>query len=574
MLSAPKAAVASAEALLFTGGYVNDALQSQRPVWIYRDHQGKLQGPFSAPSMLQWYSTGRLPQDLLVCGVSPTTPQQAFELIPANCFRPLNQLVASTAQGIQYQPVAIAASQQAGMQMVQGVPQVQAVRPTMIANQQGAMQMQQVLAAQQVQGAMTLPAVRPPAPQLQQAFRPNLGPQQVVQLPSTGVQQVMQQQQAPNLVMMQQQQPQQVIITSQQQPASAMQPVMLMPQQPQQQVRPVVLPQTMGPRPQLQQQMVMPAARMAAPQQGPGGVLLQQVPQQPTMQLPVQQQGLVRPAGVAGVSMPGPAAAVRPGQPMLLQAQPQQQQTLLQAAGNKAQPVLQQPQLHTLGSTGPVVGRDAAAAHVAQRLEHLAAQAQARTGAGPVPPISLDKLGGPVSGPTSGNLTSLGLMGPNSARSGSLNNSFNNLDLLVKQANAAAAASGPTSAGAPAGVLASIRTDRRSSAGGGAEAVSAGLMGLHRTPREGTMLRTATPTGGWWQCVERLSCLGLLLLDLLRWYCAMAQVAICSGPVIDSNCDRFYDGCKLTRTVHLDRSWAFETQLCLSCPFCRFSCIS
>jgi hypothetical protein len=136
---------------------------------------------------------------------------------------------------------------------------------------------------------------------------------------------------------------------------------------------------------------------------------------------------------------------------------------------------------------------------VAQRLQHLAAQAQARAAAtgGPVPPTSLGKLVGPLSGPLSGNqLTVLGASGPNSERSAGNSNSFNNLDLLVKQANAAAAASGPASTGAPAGLLASICTDRRSSAGTGADAAAAGaVMGLHLTPRGGSTQPSATPTG-------------------------------------------------------------------------------
>jgi hypothetical protein len=518
----PKPAVATPEALLFTAGFLNDSLEPQRPIWIYRDHQGKLQGPFSASSMLQWYSTGRLPQDLLVCRVAKATAQQtALELIPASCFRPLNQLVAAAAQGVQYQPVSIAARQQpAGMQVVQALPQAAAMRPAVVGGQQQI----SMLPAQPVQqGAMALPAVRPAAPQLQQAFQPaGMGMQQVVQLQSAAG--MVQQQ--PNLVMMQQQQPQQVLITSQQQAAPAMQPVMLMPQQQQMQPRPIVLqqPQALGPRPQLQQpvmqqqqqqgqpmvlQQVPAAARMAAPQQVAGGVTLQQVPQQlGSMQMPLQQQGMVRPAGVvpAGVSMPAPAmASVRPGQPMLLQQQ-QQQQAILQGAGAAAKPpgvaLTQQQQQSpqallagTAAAAAPASG-DAATAHVAQRLEHLAAQAHQHVRpAGPVPPISIDKLGGPASsGPTSGRL----VLGPLSARSlggGSATSSFNNLDQLVRQANAAAAASGPASAGAPAGLLPTIRTDRRSSAGGAAEPASAGgLMGLHLTPREGSMLSA----GGCW----------------------------------------------------------------------------
>lgn len=509
MMLAPKAAAASAEALLFTGGFINESLQSQRPVWIYRDHQGKLQGPFSASNMLQWYSTGRLPQDLLVCGVSQQTPTQALELVPTHCFRSLSQLVAASAQGVQYQPVSIAPRQAGGMQMVPNLQQ--AVRPTMIANQQGGMQMQQVnmLGAQQAQGVMALPsAVRPAAPQLHQAFRPNMGVQQVVQLQNTnmGMQQVLQQpqQQASNLVMMQQ--PQQVMMTSQQQALPGMQPVMMMQQQQQQQPRPVMLqPQAAPVGPQLQQQMLqqqVPVARMPAPQQGPGGVLLQPVPQQPSMQLPMQQQGMMRPPGVAGVSMPGAAMAVRPGQPMLLQ--PQSQQVVLQANASKVAPIMgvqqaQPAQGQLLSAAAPGGGRDAAAAaHVAQRLEHLAAQAQARAVAtgGPVPPISLDKLGGPLSGPLSGHhLTVLGAVGPSSARSAGNNSSFNNLDLLVKQANAAAAASGPASTGATAGLLASICTDRRSSAGTGTDAAAACSVGLHLTPRGGSTQPSATPTG-------------------------------------------------------------------------------
>jgi hypothetical protein len=159
-----------------------------------------------------------------------------------------------------------------------------------------------------------------------------------------------------------------------------------------------------------------------------------------------------------------------------------------------------QPAQGQLLPAGPGVTRDAAAAHVAQRLEHLAAQAQARAAAtgGPAPPTSMDKLGGPLSGPLSGNqLTLLGAVGPSSARSAGINsnNSFNNLDLLVKQANAAAAASGPASAGAPAGLLGSVRTDRRSSAGTGADAAAAGaFVGLHLTPRGSSTQPSATPT--------------------------------------------------------------------------------
>lgn len=512
-----KPAVATPEALLFTAGFLNDSLEPQRPIWIYRDHQGKLQGPFSASSMLQWYSTGRLPQDLLVCGVAKATAQQtALELIPASCFRPLNQLVASAAQGIQYQPVSVAARQQpAGMQVVQGLPQAAAMRPTMVGGQQQI----SMLPAQPAQGAMTLPAVRPAAPQLQQAFRPaGVGLQQVVQLQNAAG--VVQQQ--PNLVMMQQQQqPQQVLITSQQQAAPAMQPVMLMPQQQQQmQPRPIILqqPQPIGPRPQLQQpvmqqqqqqgqpivlQQVPAAARMAAPQQVPGGVALQQPG---SMQMPLQQQGMLRPTGVPGVSMPGPAiqASTRPGQPILLKQQ--QQQPILQGAGAAAklqqqQPpgvaLMQQQQQPPQGLAGtaaaaaaPASG-DAATAHVAQRLEHLAAQAHQHVRpAGPVPPpISVSTLGGPTStGPNSARLA-VGPLSAGSLGGGSATNSFNNLDQLVRQANAAAAASGPSSAGAPAGLLPHTRTDRRSSAGGAAEpAAAGGLMGLHLTPREGSML--------------------------------------------------------------------------------------
>jgi hypothetical protein len=155
-------------------------------------------------------------------------------------------------------------------------------------------------------------------------------------------------------------------------------------------------------------------------------------------------------------------------------------------------------------NAAPGATHDAAAAHVAQRLEHLVAQAQAvRSAAGPVPPLVLDKTGASLSsGPPSRSAQhpAVGPMGPSSigglqppAAARSASNSFNNLDLLVRQANAAVA--GPPSAGAPAGLLPGIRTsaERRSSAG----------TGLHLTPR-GASTAGATPTGhtaapgGWW----------------------------------------------------------------------------
>ena len=510
MLAQPKA-VASAEALLFTGGFLHD--ESQRPIWVYRDHQGKLQGPFTAANMVQWYSTGRLPQDLLVCGVSQPTAPRALEAVPVSCFRPLNQLIASVAQGMQYQPITIAARQPAPMQLMQGglPPQTQMMRPM---NPQGPMQLQQLnmMAAQAGQAPMALPsAVRPAAPQLQQAFRPNMGVQQLVQLQQPQPQQ-------PNMVMLQQQQqPQQMLLTSQQQAAPALQPMMLMQQQQPHQV--VLQPQGLtGPRPQMapaQPQVMLQQARMAAPQQGPSGAILQQLPQQPGMQLqPMQQQqpGLVRPAGVppGGVGMPvGAGIAMRPGQPMILQ--PMQQAGAV--AANAAQPAavanLQPPVQILQANAAPGAAHDAAAAHVAQRLEHLAAQAQAvRTPAGPVPPsLVVDKTGAPLSsGPPSrspqhpaggpmGPSSTGGLQLPAAARSAS--NSFNNLDLLVRQANAAVAVSGPPSAGAPAGLLPGIRTtaERRSSAG-------TGLPPL--TPR-GPSTAGVTPTGytaapgGWYR---------------------------------------------------------------------------
>lgn len=497
-LGAPKAAVASPEALLYTGGFLSD--ESQRPVWIYRDHHGKLQGPFSAASMLQWHSTGRLPQDLLVCGVAQPTTIQALESVPVSYFQPLNQLLAQVAQGAQYRPIAIA-RQPAAMQMLQGPrQQAQAVRPGSVMGTAQGMQLQQanMLAGQPGQGAMGIPAIRPAAPQLQQAFRPQ-GMQQVVQLQNPmGVQHILQQQQQQGNLVMMQQQPQQIMLGSQQQGAPAMQSVMMMPQQQQQGQAGSVMLQTQAvpPRPQLQQ----------VPAVSPGGVMLQQVQQQPT--LPLQQQGVVRPAGVAGVSMPGPAVTARPGQPLLLQPQGQQQQGLLQqaAAGKVPTVSVMQPQVQLGATPVPVPAGNMAASHVAQRLEHLAAQAQARQAvwsSGPVPPLALDKAL-PAAGPASGSgrqaSLAIGPQGPSSARSTSTSLALSGASNLVQQVTAAAAAaaagSGPQSAGAPAVLLPSIRTEARVSAGVCAShTASPSTARGHMTPSAAGLPPAATPSG-------------------------------------------------------------------------------
>jgi hypothetical protein len=103
-----------------------------------------------------------------------------------------------------------------------------------------------------------------------------------------------------------------------------------------------------------------------------------------------------------------------------------------------------------------------------------------------VPPLVL----GPA-GPGSRGVQ-LRVQGPSSVRSAG---SFNSLDFLVKQASAAAAASGPASGGLP-GLLPVIRTnmDPRGSATGSLASPRAGsAAGLLVTPRGRTQLG-ATPT--------------------------------------------------------------------------------
>jgi hypothetical protein len=168
-----------------------------------------------------------------------------------------------------------------------------------------------------------------------------------------------------------------------------------------------------------------------------------------------------------------------------------------------------QPQVQLAGTTPvPVPAGNMAASHVAQRLEHLAAQAQARQAvatSGPVPPLALDKAL-PAAGPASGSVLqgtlSIGPQGPSSALSTSTSlalSGYSNLDALVQQATAAAAAaaaagSGPHSAGAPV-LLPSIRTDARSSAGVGAShTASPSTVRGHMTP-SAAGLHPATPAG-------------------------------------------------------------------------------
>lgn len=95
--------------LLFTGGKLNE--DSQRPLWIYKDYQGSLQGPFSAANMLQWYATKRLPDSLHMCGITQQTALSVpLTAVPANCFQPLGSLMASTAAGAHYVPLSITQS--------------------------------------------------------------------------------------------------------------------------------------------------------------------------------------------------------------------------------------------------------------------------------------------------------------------------------------------------------------------------------------------------------------------------------------------------------------------------------
>jgi hypothetical protein len=169
-----------------------------------------------------------------------------------------------------------------------------------------------------------------------------------------------------------------------------------------------------------------------------------------------------------------------------------------------------QPQMQLGATPVPVSAGNMAASHVAQRLEHLAAQAQARQSAGsagPVPPLALDKALPIAAGPASGSALqaslSIGPQGPSSARSTSTSlalSGYTNLDALVQQATAAAAAaaaagSGPQSAGAPGVLLPAIRTEARVSAGVGASHTASPSTVRGYTPSAAGIPPATTPSG-------------------------------------------------------------------------------
>ncbi len=98
----PHSVTDTAALLLFTGGQLVG--EAGRPVWLYKDHAGHVQGPFSAAAMLQWHSAQRLPAGLLVCGLGPSSAAVPPSAVPPSLFQPLGSILASTAAGIRYNP--------------------------------------------------------------------------------------------------------------------------------------------------------------------------------------------------------------------------------------------------------------------------------------------------------------------------------------------------------------------------------------------------------------------------------------------------------------------------------------
>jgi hypothetical protein len=399
--------------LLFTGGHVND--ESTRPLWVYKDHHGNLQGPFSAANMLQWYNNQRLPQDLLLCGITPQTALQPLSSIPPSLFQPLNRLLASCAMGVPYSAFSMVKT---SVQPVTNLPQGQLLaanafrhmaqlpppNPMAATGRQLQLSSGSITPSSASQTIITptgmMPGLTMTGQQQQQAPSKALAAapynmrQGFAQLQTALQQHQQQHQQQPQVVVLQQAQPQpqqqqvlQGVVAAAPQPVSAQRQVLLLQQQQQQ----LLLQQQQSSQAQLvlqrfaslqpQQQVLQPLQGLARQLSASTQQLAQQAQQQ---QHPVVPDVQLVPAGAimatagTGSTLPASSSVSLTSDMLMGQAEVERQ--------------LQQTHLGRRQQWGPCTATTQArqypgAEAVQQRLQHL-------SGAGAAPSMTLTGAAG------------------------------------------------------------------------------------------------------------------------------------------------------------------------------------
>lgn len=96
-----------APSLAPAGGDLQGALAAlaRAPLWVYKDEQLRIQGPFTSQQMLSWYAASQLPSGLPCCGVTAdlaqTTPPSQ---VPHQLFQPIATLIQLAQLGAPYHP--------------------------------------------------------------------------------------------------------------------------------------------------------------------------------------------------------------------------------------------------------------------------------------------------------------------------------------------------------------------------------------------------------------------------------------------------------------------------------------